>query len=234
VALGLSACDPVPAYLTLRTHALPPARPRAHPESLLALILHQPSTTSGPRPVTTIAFLEMPALGHVNPSLPLARELSHRAHRVIYYNDAEFQSVVAPTGTSFRPYPPRTVTSAAIAQATQTGDLLHVPRVIIRATHTLVPFLLDQLQRDLPDVVVLDSNALWGHIVARRQGPPTVSLFTTIVLGTDDSRQLRPREWLHMLKPVLPSIHPIMAARTRLLRAFGPHVPRPAFPATGD
>jgi UDP:flavonoid glycosyltransferase YjiC (YdhE family) len=36
----------------------------------------------------------MPAFGHVNPPLPLARELVRRGERVIYFNDAEFQSVV--------------------------------------------------------------------------------------------------------------------------------------------
>jgi UDP:flavonoid glycosyltransferase YjiC (YdhE family) len=33
-------------------------------------------------------FLEMPAFGHVNPSLPLAGELVSRGERVIYFNDA--------------------------------------------------------------------------------------------------------------------------------------------------
>jgi UDP:flavonoid glycosyltransferase YjiC (YdhE family) len=114
--------------------------------------------------VSTIVFVEMPAFGHVNPSLPLARELGRRGERVIYFNDAEFsQAVSEGSSVDFRPYPPAVVTSAMIARATQTGDLIRVPRVILRATETLVPFLLERMRADSPDAVVLDSNAFGPH-----------------------------------------------------------------------
>src|SRR5262249_30695783 len=99
----------------------------------------------------------------------------------------------------------------------------------------LVPFLLDQLLPERPDAVVLDSNALWGHIAARTLRLPTVSLFTTILLGTDQYRQVSLREWLHTLQPSLPSLVPIVVARSRLFRLFAKStIPRPAFPAIGD
>src|SRR5262249_23604826 len=112
--------------------------------------------------VSRIVFVEMPAFGHVNPSLPLVRELVRRGERVVYYVDAEFDHAVAASGAAFRAYPPGVVTSAHIAQATQTGDLVRVPRLILRATDSLVPFLLDRLPGVQPAAIVLDSNALWG------------------------------------------------------------------------
>jgi MGT family glycosyltransferase len=185
--------------------------------------------------VSTIVFVEMPAFGHVNPSLPLAHELVRRGERVIYLNDAEFsQAVSEASGAEFRPYPPGVVTSAMIARATQTGDLIRVPRVILRATETLVPFLLERLRADPPDAVVLDSNALWGHIVVRSLRLPSVSLMTTILIGSAEFRRLRLREWLRMLRPMLPSLVPIAVARSRLLRKYDASVvPRPVFPALG-
>jgi UDP:flavonoid glycosyltransferase YjiC (YdhE family) len=108
--------------------------------------------------VSTIVFVEMPAFGHLNPSLPLARELVRRG----------------------------------------------------------------------------DSNALWGHIVVRSLRLPSVSLMTTILIGSAEFRRLRIREWLHMLRPMLPSLVPIAVARSRLLRQYDASVvPRPAFPALG-
>lgn len=184
--------------------------------------------------MSTIVFVEMPAFGHVNPSLPLTRELVRRGERVIYYNDAEFQTVVEASGAEFRAYLPGVVTSAMIAHATQTGDLIRVPRLILQATHVLVPWLRAELESVRPDAVVLDSNVLWGHIVVRSMRLPSVSLLTTIVLGSAEYRQLRLREWLHMLRPALSSFVPIVIARSRLLREFGASVPRPAFPAFGD
>ncbi len=62
--------------------------------------------------MSTIAFVEMPAFGHVDPSLPLARELVRRSERIVYFNDREFQSVIEATGAYFRAYPPRVATSA--------------------------------------------------------------------------------------------------------------------------
>jgi MGT family glycosyltransferase len=56
---------------------------------------------------------------------------------------------------------------------------------------------------------------------------------TTVLLGSSEFRRLRPREWLHMLRPMLPSLVPIVRDRSHLLRRFGASVPRPAFPATG-
>ena len=53
----------------------------------------------------TIVFVEMPAFGHVNPSLPLARELTYRGERVLYYTDAEFRPLVEASGVTFRAYP---------------------------------------------------------------------------------------------------------------------------------
>ena len=175
----------------------------------------------------------MPAFGHVNPSLPLVRELIGRGEHVLYYNDVEFQSLVEASGATFRAYPAGVITSSIIARATQTGDLIRVPREILRATDALAPLLLDRLAAEQPDVVVLDSNALWGHIAVRRLQLRAVSLLTTIVLGSAEWRRLRAREWLHMLRPMLPSLIPIVGARSRLLRQFDDSVPRPAFPAFG-
>jgi MGT family glycosyltransferase len=184
--------------------------------------------------MSTILFVELPAFGHVNPSLPLVRELARRGERVVYYNDAEFRRHVQATGASFRAYPPGVVTSASIARATQTGDLLRVPRLILRATDSLVLFLLDRLPAERPDAMVLDANALWGHIAARTLGLPTVSLFTTLLLGPAQFRRLRLRGWAHMVRPLLPSVVPVALARARLIRRLGQAVvPRPAFPALG-
>ncbi|HEY3058799.1 MAG TPA: macrolide family glycosyltransferase [Chloroflexota bacterium] len=185
--------------------------------------------------MSTFVFVEMPAPGHVNPSLPIARELVRRGERVEYVTDAEFQSAVERTGATFHPHPTGVLTSRMIAEATQTGDLTRVPTVILRATESLLPHMLDELPKLQPAAVVLDSNAVWGHAAAKLLRLPRVSLMTTLILSSSAYTQLRPREWLHMLGPALPNIPHVLAARSRVLRRFGTSVfPRPAFPARGD
>jgi MGT family glycosyltransferase len=185
--------------------------------------------------MSTIAFVEMPASGHVNPSLPIVRELVRRGERVVYFTDVEFEATVERTGAEFRPYPRGVLTSRMIANATQTGDLTRVPTVILRATETLLPFLRSELATLVPSAVVLDSNALWGHAAVRQLRLFSVSLMTTFMLSGSVYRALRPREWRHAIVPALPGVPRVIAARSHLVRRFGAAAfPRPAFPARGD
>src|SRR5436305_13467788 len=49
-------------------------------------------------------FLNMPASGHVNPTLAVAQELVRREQMVSYYLTEEFRDVVEATGAVFQPY----------------------------------------------------------------------------------------------------------------------------------
>ncbi len=49
-------------------------------------------------------FLNVPAHGHVNPTLAVAQELVRRGEQVIYYLTEEFRAAVEATGATFRPY----------------------------------------------------------------------------------------------------------------------------------
>jgi UDP:flavonoid glycosyltransferase YjiC (YdhE family) len=73
--------------------------------------------------VSPIVFVEMPAYGHVNPTLPLVRELARRGEHVVYYDAAEFQAQVERAGATFRAYPPGVLTSRDIALIRSTGGL---------------------------------------------------------------------------------------------------------------
>jgi MGT family glycosyltransferase len=177
----------------------------------------------------------MPASGHVNPSLPLMRELVRRDVRVTYYCGEPFRDVVERTGAEFRPYPAGTITADDIAEATGRSSVRVVAR-ILAATETLVPFLLDELRADPPGAVAHDSNAVWGHMAARSLGLPTVSFMTTMLVGADAFRAQTGREWLRFLGPTLRDVPAVVAAKRRVVRRFGADVfpPRPAFPTLGD
>jgi UDP:flavonoid glycosyltransferase YjiC (YdhE family) len=72
--------------------------------------------------VSPIVFVEMPAYGHVNPTLPLVRELARRGEHVVYYDADEFQAQVERAGATFRAYPAGALTATDIARATRTGN----------------------------------------------------------------------------------------------------------------
>jgi UDP:flavonoid glycosyltransferase YjiC (YdhE family) len=41
-----------------------------------------------------LAFVSIPAYGHVNPTLPLVAELVARGHRVTYFTSADFEPLI--------------------------------------------------------------------------------------------------------------------------------------------
>lgn len=68
--------------------------------------------------MSKIVFVEMPAYGHVNPTLPVVQELVRRGEQVIYYVAEEFRPQIEQVGATFRPYPAGILTSSEIAAAT--------------------------------------------------------------------------------------------------------------------
>jgi MGT family glycosyltransferase len=186
--------------------------------------------------MSRIVMTGMPAAGHVNPSLPLVHELVRRDVRVTYYSTEQFRGAIERTGAEFRAYPAGTITAHDIAEATRTGSPVRVVVRGLAATEVLVPFLQAELRADPPDAVAHDSNAIWGHMVAKSLGVPTISFMTTMLVGADAFRSQTAREWLQFLRASVRDIPAAVAARQRVVRRLGKDLfpPRPAFPTLGD
>jgi len=186
--------------------------------------------------VSRIVMTGMPAAGHVNPSLPLVRELVRQGVRVRYYSTERFRGAIEHTGAEFRPYPAATITADDIAEATRTGSPVRVVVRALAATEVLVPFLQDELRADMPDAVAHDSNAIWGHMVAKSLRLPTISFMTTMLVGADAFRSQTAREWLQFARAAVRDMPAAVGARQRVVRRFGKDLfpPRPAFPTLGD
>ncbi len=181
-----------------------------------------------------ILYFNIPAHGHVNPSLPVVRELVRRGETVVTYNTDEFRPLVEPTGAAFRPYPPTALTAAEIAGRLQDGNLARISALFLQVTEQLLPFALDELARERPDLILFDGVVLWGRMAAAQQGLPAAATLTTFIL--DGTREVRrgSRALLQALR-WLPQVPEILQARLRLTRAYGkafPNVP-PLFPVRG-
>jgi MGT family glycosyltransferase len=179
--------------------------------------------------MSTIAYVTPPAHGHVNPALPVMRELVARGEQVIAYNTDEFRPQIERAGARFRAYPATDMTSATISRLLQDGSLARVTELILRTAEQLVPFMLDELAREQPDLVVFDTIALWGKMAATKLRLRAAASLGVFVL---DERHLRPGDILPMLRQVLPNLPGILSARRRLIARYGAAYPpaRPLFP----
>ncbi len=118
-------------------------------------------------------FYNIPTHGHVNPTLPLVRELVRLGDEVTYFAGPEFAAAIRAAGADYRDYgadytfgQTRTV-AHAILQGSQLAE----------ATAALLSGVLAAVGNERPDYLMFDMSAPWGSIAARRFGLPAVASF---------------------------------------------------------
>jgi MGT family glycosyltransferase len=133
---------------------------------------------AGARHPKAIVFFNLPAAGHVNPSLPLIAELTRRGAVVRYYTGDEFRTQIEKQGAEFRSYGEH----LTYDHSRLPSNLLQLAAAIARATEDLLPFALRELRRDRPEVVISDSMCPWGRLAASALGIPGIASLTTLAL----------------------------------------------------
>ena len=179
-----------------------------------------------------IVVFAPPAHGHVNPSLPVVRELVRRGDQVIYYNHEDFREKIEGTGCTFRPYPPTDMSAAKITEILRGGNLAAVINLIMKSTEILLPFSIEELEREKPDMVIIDSIAVWGRMAATIQQLPTVAFMAFFLMyGTEEEKRL-PINLRHILQwlpeipgTVIPFIRIIFKYGFRMLPPFKSFLP---------
>ena len=127
-----------------------------------------------------IAYIGLPAHGHTNPTLPVMKALVQRGHEVLYYNAESFREKLRPTGVDFRPLPEPMPTEREVSEAMR--ELIDASVLLAGISPRLTRYMIDELGREKPDVVIYDSVAMWGYIAARTHGIPQICSITTFVL----------------------------------------------------
>jgi MGT family glycosyltransferase len=131
--------------------------------------------------VPTAIFYNIPASGHVNPTLPVVTELVRAGEEVVYYASAGYRRAVEATGARFRAYPdlPDDYFPAFDLDGTNPG---RTAAVLAGTARTLVPGLVEEAAEIRPDYVMLDSMCCWGWLVAQTLNVPTLVSSTFLLL----------------------------------------------------
>ena len=131
-----------------------------------------------------IAFFSIPAHGHTNPMLAVAKALLERGNRVRFYSFDEFASKIAETGVEFvscsRYLPELTARQQAGLMKVSTTEMTIQD---IRVTLAMDPFLKEEISAFKPDVIFSDSVCFWGKLTAWKYQIPLVVSTSTFAFN---------------------------------------------------
>ncbi|MFF4607336.1 macrolide family glycosyltransferase [Streptomyces sp. NPDC001339] len=124
-----------------------------------------------------IALLNIPAHGHVNPTLAMAEELVRRGHRVTYATTEEFAPTVARTGADVLLYE-STLEPKPSTEAPPAEFAAWLPLVLIMESARTLPEFEKHFADDLPDLLLYDRTLyLTGRVLAQKWNRPAAQLF---------------------------------------------------------
>ncbi|WTG24639.1 glycosyltransferase [Streptomyces decoyicus] len=133
-----------------------------------------------------VLFVVPPLVGHVNPTIAVAAELTARGHQVAWTGPAAALAPLLPAGSLLY--------AAGDGDAADSTDVLHGrwrdlrgiaalrflwAEVLIPLARAMLPGVHTAVEAFAPDVLVADQQALAGPLVARRHGLPWATSATT-------------------------------------------------------
>ena len=139
-----------------------------------------------------VSIFTIPAHGHTNPLLPVARELVSRGNEVRFYSFDEFEVKVKSTGAKFiscTPYMPE-ITEDEVKNLKKVSTT-EMTLQDIRLTLSMNDFLEKEFKEFKPDVVYSDSVCFWGKLNAWKFKVPLVVSTSTFAFNMLSSKYMK-------------------------------------------
>jgi len=133
-----------------------------------------------------LAFVSMPAHGHVNPTLPVVAELVRRGWRVSYATGDRFRVEVEKTGATLVPTTARPPGDPGPGRLTSTAIAGFLARITDDA-RTNLPHLQQHFRDDPPRAVCYDAMSVAGRVLAATTGAADVALLPSLATNEHSS-----------------------------------------------
>jgi MGT family glycosyltransferase len=127
------------------------------------------------------AILSMGLSGHVNPTLPLVRELVRRGHVVTYYAPEPFRAAISARGARFESY--HSVYMEPVPGLATAYSVDTMPARFIRELRHVLPQVLERMRNLRPDVIGYDMFGWAGRCAATLLGIPAARFAPTYVMN---------------------------------------------------
>ena len=143
-----------------------------------------------------IAWFCIPAHGHTNPTLGIVRELTLAGHQVYYFSFELFREKIEQAGAVFIPCDGYDFEMEDKENADRVGkDKVFATELLVSSTLALDEMTTEKVREIKPDLVVSDSVAFWGKLVAMKHGIPYVSSTTTFAFNRYSAKYMKETPW---------------------------------------
>ena len=143
-----------------------------------------------------IAWFCIPAHGHTNPTLGLVRELTLAGHQVFYFSFEMFREKIEQAGAVFIPCDGYDFDMEDKENADRVGkDKAFATELLVSSTLALDEMTAQKVGEIKPDLIVSDSVAFWGKLVAMKHHLPYVSSTTTFAFNRYSAKYMKETPW---------------------------------------
>ncbi|MBK9124567.1 MAG: hypothetical protein IPM16_15820 [Chloroflexi bacterium] len=127
-------------------------------------------------------FFNVPAHGHVNPSLPLVAELVKRGHDIAYFTSPSHKSRIEATGATVELYDERVPDDYFDRRGLNGSIPQQAARVMLTTAKDIIPDLLKRIEAYNPDYVLYDCMCQWGYYLGQITRLPSVVSYSLMPL----------------------------------------------------
>ena len=143
-----------------------------------------------------IAWFCIPAHGHTNPTLKVVKELTEAGHKVFYFSFEMFREKIEQAGAAFIGCDGYDFDMEDKENADRVGkDKVFATELLVSSTLALDEMTTEKIEEIKPDVIVSDSVAFWGKLVAMKHRIPYVSSTTTFAFNRYSAKYMKESPW---------------------------------------
>ena len=143
-----------------------------------------------------IAWFCIPAYGHTNPTLGLVKEMTDAGHEVYYFSFEMFREKIEQAGAKFISCDGYDFEMEDKENADRVGkDKVFATELLVSSTLALDDMTTEKIGEIQPDVIVSDSVAFWGKLVAMKHRIPYVSSTTTFAFNRHSAKYMKESSW---------------------------------------
>jgi len=133
--------------------------------------------------MSKVLFINGSVHGHINPTLPLVKELVHRGEEVFYFTTAQFKEKVIAAGAVYVDAGEKFTEFNNNYRPSGSHPFYVLIDYILQTDEVMLPLVLDKAKEISVDYIIHDSLFGAGNIVGRRLNKPDICSCTSFAMG---------------------------------------------------